>query len=230
MIGWLRGELIESKPPQLILNVNGVGYEMSAPMSTFYTLPELGGLTTLYIHQVVREDANLLYGFNSSRDKSLFQLLIKANGVGPKLALAIMSGIGTDELVHCIDSGDAATLVQIPGIGKKTAERLLIELGDRLQRWSYASVAPDQSLLDSVGAAQNLRVDSSQEKASSAAELRQVRWDAERALESLGYKPQDAQKAVKSVLTSCEENEKLANREWLIRSALKSMVKKTLTV
>ncbi len=230
MIGRLVGELIESQPPLILMDVGGVGYELSAPMSTFYALPELGGKITLYTHLVVREDAQALYGFASSREKSLFQILIKANGVGPKLALAIMSGIDTDEFVSCIHAGDSAALVRIPGIGKKTAERLVIDLGDRLKEWRY-SVSPVDMTASAPSTASN-KHDEAPERGETAAQpdRYQMRKDAESALMSLGYKPNDAEKAVGRALKASEELGEAVSREVLIRLALQSMVKKTVAV
>ena len=119
MIGRLRGKIIHKQPPQLLIDVQGVGYEVDAPMSTFYQLPDAGSEVTLHTHMVVREDAQLLYGFASETERALFRHLIKINGVGPKLALTILSGMGADEFVACVQDGDAAALVRMPGIGKK---------------------------------------------------------------------------------------------------------------
>lgn len=126
MIGRLRGTLAEKQPPHLILDVNGVGYEVEVPMTTLYRLPSVGEPVTLHTHLVVREDAHLLYGFAEKRERELFRELIRLNGVGPKLALALMSGLEVDELVRCVQAQDTSTLVKIPGVGKKTAERLLV--------------------------------------------------------------------------------------------------------
>lgn len=133
MIGRLRGTLAEKQPPHLILDVNGVGYEVEVPMTTLYRLPSVGEPVTLHTHLVVREDAHLLYGFAEKRERELFRELIRLNGVGPKLALALMSGLEVDELVRCVQAQDTSTLVKIPGVGKKTAERLLVELKDRFK-------------------------------------------------------------------------------------------------
>ena len=130
MIGRLRGTLAEKQPPHLIIDVNGVGYELEVPMTTLYRLPKVGEPVTVHTHLVVREDAHLLYGFFEKRERELFRELIRLNGVGPKLALALMSGLEIDELVRCVQAQDTAALVKIPGVGKKTAERLLVELKD----------------------------------------------------------------------------------------------------
>lgn len=131
MIGRLSGKLLEKHPPQILLDVQGVGYEVDVPMSTFYSLPALGELMTLYTQLIVREDAHLLYGFATERERQLFRQLIKITGVGAKLALTILSGLSGDELSHAVMAQDAGRLVKIPGIGKKTAERLLLELKDK---------------------------------------------------------------------------------------------------
>ena len=135
MIGRLRGVLIDKQPPHLLLEVGGVGYELDAPMSTLYNLPALGNEVVLHTHMVVREDAQLLYGFLEKRERELFRELIRLNGVGPKLALALMSGMDMDELVRAVQAQDTRALVKIPGVGKKTAERLLVELKDRFKAW-----------------------------------------------------------------------------------------------
>ena len=132
MIGRLRGTLAEKQPPHLILDVNGVGYEVEVPMTTLYRLPSVGEPVTLHTHLVVREDAHLLYGFAEKRERELFRELIRLNGVGPKLALALMSGLEVDELVRCVQAQDTSTLVKIPGVGKKTAERLVLELKGKI--------------------------------------------------------------------------------------------------
>ncbi|WP_394561045.1 Holliday junction branch migration protein RuvA [Aquipseudomonas alcaligenes] len=201
MIGRLKGNLAEKQPPHLILDVNGVGYEVEVPMTTLYRLPSVGQPVTLHTHLVVREDAHLLYGFAEKRERELFRELIRLNGVGPKLALALMSGLEVDELVRCVQAQDTSTLVKIPGVGKKTAERLLVELKDRFKAWeTMPSIAP-------------LVVEPRAGVAVSSAES-----DAVSALISLGFKPQEASKAVAAV-----QEEGLSSEE-LIRRALKGMV------
>lgn len=201
MIGRLRGTLAEKQPPHLIVDVNGVGYEVEVPMTTLYRLPALGETVTLHMHLVVREDAQLLYGFAEKRDRELFRELIRLNGVGPKLALALMSGLEVDELVRCVQAQDTSALVKVPGVGKKTAERLLVELKDRFKAWeSMPSIAP-------------LVVEPRSNMAVSSAEN-----DAVSALISLGFKPQEASRAVSAV----QEDD--LSSEDLIRRALKGMV------
>ncbi len=198
MIGRLNGSLLEKRPPQLLIDVNGVGYEVEAPMSTFYVLPELGQPCALFTHLVVRDDAHLLFGFASESERGLFRALIKVNGVGAKVALAILSGISTDDFAICVNSGDVAALTRLPGIGKKTAERLIVEMRDKL----------DDLLLGSVpGAVGNGSVSTSPGNASS---------QACEALIALGYKPIDAAKMVKSVAGQAESTEQI------IRLALQS--------
>jgi Holliday junction DNA helicase RuvA len=133
VIGFLRGRLAAKHPPSLLLDVNGVGYELEAPMSTFYGLPSVGADVSLHTHLVVREDAHVLFGFGSERERSLFRELIKVSGVGPRIALGILSGASVDEFYRCVETEDAASLTRIPGIGRKTAERLIIEMRDRLK-------------------------------------------------------------------------------------------------
>ena len=140
MIGRLRGTLIEKMSPEILIECHGVGYEVTMPMTSIYALPELNQQATLYTHFVVREDAQLLYGFANKVERKLFRLLIKVNGVGPKLALAILSGMSADQFVSCVVHDDLSTIVKIPGVGKKTAERLLIEMRDRLKDWQTDSL------------------------------------------------------------------------------------------
>ncbi len=201
MIGRLTGTLLEKQPPFILLDVQGVGYELDAPMSTFYQLPSVGEKVVLHTHLVVREDAQLLYGFSHKRERELFRELIKLNGVGPKLALALMSGLEVDELIRAVQSQDTSALVKVPGVGKKTAERLLVELKDRFKAW--------EALPGSLGPLAQRK--SSAPPASQAS-------DAVSALIALGYKPQEASKAVAAV-----EEEGLSSEE-LIRRALKGMV------
>ena len=133
MIGRLVGKLVSKRPPELLLDVAGVGYELEAPMTTFYDLPELGQEVILFTHLVVRDDAHLLFGFAELRQRDLFRVLLKVNGVGPRVGLAILSGLTAEDLVSCITVGDVTPLTRIPGIGRKTAERLIVDLRDRLE-------------------------------------------------------------------------------------------------
>lgn len=203
MIGRLRGTLAEKQPPHLILDVNGLGYELEVPMTTLYRLPLIGQPLTLHTHLVVREDAQLLYGFYERRERELFRELIRLNGVGPKLALALMSSLEVDELVRCVQAQDTSALVRVPGVGKKTAERLLVELKDRFKAWQTVPAMFD--LVPDDGAMPRPPVATAE-------------TDAVSALVSLGYKPQEASKAVAAV------NEKGLSSEDLIRRALKGMI------
>ena len=199
MIGRLTGILLEKQPPHILLDVQGVGYELDAPMSTFYQLPAAGEKTTLHTHMVVREDAQLLYAFSTKRDRELFRELIRLNGVGPKLALALMSGLEVDDLIRAVQSQDTSALTKVPGVGKKTAERLLVELKDRFKAWETipGSFKP---LMSGAAAPASMSA------------------DAVSALIALGYKPQEASKAVAAV-----EEDGLSSEE-LIRRALRGMV------
>ncbi len=200
MIGRIKGILLEKQPPDLLVDVNGVGYELHVPMSTLYQLPEVGQSVTLHTHFVVREDAQLLYGFAELRERSLFRTLIKVNGVGPKLALTILSGIESDDFVRCVRDGDSVSLVRLPGVGKKTAERLLVEMKDRLKDWQVDGV------LNSATPAAN-------DAAS------HIKSEAESALIALGYKPLQASKAIAAL-----KNASISSSAELIRAALKNMV------
>jgi len=140
MIGRISGTLLEKNPPSLLLNVQGVGYEVDVPMSTFYGLPSIGEAVELHTHFVVREDAQLLFGFASKLERSVFRTLLKVNGVGAKVALSILSGMTTDELFQSIAQKDAVPLTRVPGIGKKTAERLVVELQDKVDALAGGSV------------------------------------------------------------------------------------------
>lgn len=200
MIGRLRGTLAEKQPPHLLLDVGGVGYEVEVPMTTLYRLPAQGEVVTLHTHLVVREDAHLLYGFGEKRERELFRELIRLNGVGPKLALALMSSLEVDELVRCVQAQDTAALVKVPGVGKKTAERLLVELKDRFKAWENLPAIAPLVLPNQVAVAASAEA------------------DAVSALVALGFKPQEASRAVAAV-----EGEDLSSEE-LIRRALKGMV------
>jgi len=194
VIGFLRGKLALKAPPLLMLDVNGVGYEVEAPMTTFYNLPAIGTEIILHTHLVVREDAHILFGFSTEADRSMFRTLIKINGVGPKLALTILSGQSAEEFHRCIHNNDTQALVRLPGVGKKTAERLVIEMRDRL---------PD--LGDSV--------DSSVTNVDKVRPVNNPKQEAISALCSLGYKPLDAGKMVQNISLegkSCEDIIRLA--------------------
>ena len=144
MIGHLRGTLIDKRPSQVLLDVAGVGYQVQIPLSTFYALGELKDVISLLIHTHVREDALVLYGFLTAREKHFFELLISASGVGPSLALKILSGMSVDDLIPAIRAGDLPALTRIPGVGKKTAERIVVELRDKLAQMEAASPAEEK--------------------------------------------------------------------------------------
>jgi len=203
MIGRIRGTLVHKQPPDVLVEVGGVGYELQVPMTTLFQLPAIGAEVSLVTHFVVREDAQLLYGFIDEQDRSLFRDLIKISGVGPKLALTILSGMDANSFARCVQAGDISSLVALPGVGKKTAERLLVEMRDKLKGWlermetatataSGAPVSPRPA--DRVA-------------------------DAEGALITLGYKPAEASRVVAAV-----NDDSVENSEELIRRALKSMV------
>lgn len=198
MIGRLRGKIIYKQPPMLLIEVGGVGYEVEAPMSTFYQLAETDTEILLHTHLIVREDAQLLCGFATESERQLFRSLIKTNGVGAKLALAILSGMSAVEFTRCIHDEDSATLIRLPGVGRKTAERLIIEMRDRLPKVESVTTAdmPAGTVVATADA------DS----------------DARHALEALGYKPAEAQRMVQKV-----SSDGLSSEE-LIRAALKAAV------
>ena len=201
MIGRLRGVIAEKHPPFLLLDVGGVGYELEAPMSTFYVLPEVGKEVQLHTHLAVREDAHTLFAFATAEERALFRALIKVSGVGAKMALAILSGIGTDDFVRCVRDGDSTSLTRAPGVGKKTAERLVVEMRDRLKDWG--------TTLPVAGAV-----------AGGAAPVVGGEADAVSGLIALGYKPAEASRMVSAV---AEEG---LSSEELIRRALQGVMKK----
>lgn len=198
MIGRLTGILLEKQPPQLLIDVNGVGYEVEAPMSTFYQLPTVGEKVTLHTHLIVREDAQLLCGFATPLERQLFRHLIKVNSVGAKLALTILSGISASEFARCVQQKDAAALTRLPGVGKKTAERLVIEMGDRLDD------LPVELLPETAAPETGVAQTSTAER------------DALSALVALGYKPQEASRLLQHVDTDG------LGSEAIIRLALKA--------
>ncbi len=202
MISRLCGLLLEKTPPVLLIDVKGIGYDVFAPMTTIYRLPDVGAEVTLHTHFVVREDVQQLYGFADTRDRELFRTLIKVNGVGPKMALGIMSGMEVNDLVRCVRNDNVAALTTIPGIGKKTAERLLIELRDKLAEWEVTGSGTAYTKTN-------------------IAQANDPVTEAESALVALGYKPQEASRMVHAVAS---ENA-AANSEALIRLALRAAVK-----
>lgn len=195
MIGRITGIIVSKVAPDVLVDVQGVGYEVLVSLGTFFDLPEVAEAVTLHTHFVVREDAQLLFGFSSLQERSLFRTLIKVNGVGPKMALGILSGMTAGEFAHAIRTNDVATLIKLPGVGKKTAERLVIEMRDRL---------------DDIDVTVNANVSDKRPD---------IQQEAESALIALGYKPQDAAKMI-----SRAEGDQITSAEQLIRAALKSMV------
>ena len=200
MIGRIRGVLAVKQPPDILIEVGGVGYELQVPMTTLFQLPEIGSEVALVTHFVVREDAQLLYGFIDDHDRSLFRQLIKVSGVGPKLALTILSGMDSASFVRCVQRDDISSLVALPGVGKKTAERLLVEMRDKLQ-----------DLLAKAQGGTAVEV--------ALAPVADIVADAEGALVALGYKPQEASRMVAAV-----NDDGVEDSEELIRRALKSAV------
>ena len=199
MIARLAGLLLTKTPPSLLIDVGGVGYEVDAPMSTFYTLPKLGEKIVLLTHMVVREDAQLLYGFASEPERTLFRALIKVSGIGPKVALVVLSGMSVQEFANCVQAADAAALARLPGIGKKTAERLVIELRDKVDQ-NLSLLLPSEN--------------------SAGGSLNNILPEACAALEALGYKPAEALKMAKAVAAEAETVEEL------IKLALRRSVKR----
>ncbi|KTD10778.1 holliday junction DNA helicase [Legionella gratiana] len=197
MIGWLDGHIVDKhQPGKLVLNVHGVGYDVETSLNTFFKLDAINSSVGLHIHTIVREDALLLYGFLDRQERELFRALIKVNGVGPKLAMSVLSSITPNEFIQCIQQENADFLMKLPGIGKKTAERLVVEMRDSLKQFSV-------SVSDSVKSNPMM---SGQDEAVSA-------------LEALGYKPQEALKAVNKV------NDGLKSCEQLIREALQVLAR-----
>ncbi len=197
MIGLLFGKILSKQPPRLVLDVHGVGYEVDAPMTTFYELPAVGVEVTLYTHMAVRDDAHTLYGFLKVTDRDLFRSLLRVNGVGARLALTILSGMDSRTFINCVQEANSAALVRLPGVGKKTAERLIIELRDRLDALS-GLVAPSA--------------------AGTAAAAADPVEDAVSALVGLGYKPVEASRMVRGI-----EAVDLSSEE-IIRQALQASV------
>jgi Holliday junction DNA helicase RuvA len=207
MIGRIRGTLIEKLPPDVLIESAGVGYEIQMPMTSFYQLPEVGEEATVVTHFVVREDAQLLFGFANKTERSLFRELIKANGVGPKLALTIMSGMSASQFIHCVSIEDVTALVKLPGVGKKTAERLVVEMKDRLQKLSVSADGNQGEALTSVTSEETplLMPQSS------------AKDEALSALLALGYKSSQANLVMNKLKAEGKSSEEL------IREALKAM-------
>ena len=200
MIGQIEGTIIEKNPPEILVEVAGITYEILVPMSTLYQLPESGELVRLHTHFSVREDAQTLYGFFDAETKKMFRSLVRVNGVGPKMALGILSGMSVEDFVQAVRNNDSEAMVRMPGIGKKTAERLMIEMRDKMIEWGSD---------DNVGSDLPSQTKSSFTK------------DAEIAMINLGYKPQQAARAIAQVL---KVNPEINDSEELIRFSLKSMM------
>ena len=203
MIGFLNGVLLGKNAPFLLVDVNGIGYELQAPMTTFFQLPPVGTKLSLYTHFSVSENLQQLFGFISKKDRDLFRLLIKVSGVGPKMGVGILS-IEADEFVRCVMEDNVIKLTKVPGVGKKTAERLIIEMRDKLKAWSPAPIFDHES--------QNNEGGSKQAHNDYIAE-------AESALVALGYKPVEAAKSI-----SRATHDGISSSEELIRAALKAMI------
>jgi len=203
VIGRLRGTLAEKRPPYLMIEIQGVGYDLEASLSTFASLPELGVEVTLYTHLAVREDAHTLYGFASLAERSLFRNLIRISGVGAKLALLILSGMNVEAFANYVREGNAAALTRLPGVGKKTAERLIIEMRDRIAE------------IDLI----NPAITCTSEKSTIPLAASPID-DAVSALAALGYKPNDALQMVKALDT------KDLSSEEIIRRALQMSVRR----
>lgn len=198
MIGRIQGVIVEKQAPDLLVDVQGVGYELLVSLNTFFDIPEVGAIVTLHTHFVVREDIQQLYGFTKVSERSLFRNLIKVNGVGPKMALAILSGMSANDFAICVHNKDTAGLVKLPGVGKKTAERLLIEMRDKIGDIDATAAGSEAHGTRTVQSG--------------------IAQEAESALIALGYKPADAAKIINRVA-----DESVTDAGALIRLALKSM-------
>ena len=203
MIGRIHGILLEKQAPRLLVDVGGVGYEIEVPLTAYYKVPEVGQPIILHTHFVVREDAQLLYGFIEKAERELFRVLIRVNGVGPKMALGILSGIEGAEFVRCVQDHDINTLIKLPGVGRKTAERLLVEMQDRLKDFSQWLPALPSTMATGT-AKRTTRIEIS---------------EAESALIALGYKPQEAARAIAALDTEGLKSEDI------IKQALRNMVR-----
>jgi Holliday junction DNA helicase RuvA len=205
MIGRIRGILADKRIPEALVDVGGVFYEVQVPMSTVYQLPAVGREVILHTHLVVREDAHLLYGFHTSQERQMFRSLIKVTGVGPKMALAILSGMAVDDFVRTIRVNDIAGLTRMPGIGRKTAERLIVEMKDRLAEWGADLQVELPDVVPMAGQSE-----------------RAVSQEAETALIALGYKPQEAARMIAGVM---QADPGMVRSEDIIRQALRNSAK-----
>ncbi|MGM0541800.1 MAG: Holliday junction branch migration protein RuvA [Pseudomonadota bacterium] len=205
MIGFLRGQLVHKRPPLLVLDVHGVGYEIEAPMSTFYQLENALEEVTILTHMHVREDAMLLFGFATESERVLFKTLLKVNGVGAKMALGILSAMSVNDFCAYIDNGDISALTRIPGVGKKTAERLQIEMRDRLKTVVEAGLLSYEKPLAALNAQGHLNIQPT-------AFANTIKHSAGEALISLGYKNTQAEKMISSVFNETLSLEELIKR------------------
>ena len=212
MIGSLNGLIINKKPSEVLIEVKGIGYEVHVPLSTSFKLPAINQTVQLLTHLIVREDQHTLYGFITEDERKLFRALIKISGVGAKLALTILSGINVEGFIRCVQIQDVDTLVHLPGIGKKTAERLLIEMRDRLKDWQITSLTPATDAMPVQLSTEQTFVNGFNDP------FRNNKGDATNALISLGYKQAQADKAVKLVYSEGMSSEDI------IRLSLKSML------
>lgn len=199
MIAFLKGKIVLKEPPVIVLDVQNVGYELKVPMSGFYDLPDAGLEVKLFVHIVYREDAQNAYGFLNGRDRDFFRELIKINGVGPNLALTILSGLTVDECVHAVNQDNFTSLTKLPGIGKRTAERLILELKPKVKAWgsveTLAQSSPGRGLAD-----------------------------AEAALIALGYKAAEAKRVLDKVQSEAMSGVQLSSEDY-IRTALRQLVR-----
>lgn len=202
MIGRLKGTLARKQPPGLLVDVGGVGYELEAPLSTFYDLPAVGEPVTLHTHLVVRDDAHLLFGFARESERHLFRTLLKVSGVGARMALAILSGMSAEDFARCIENDDVTALTKLPGIGRKTAERLVVEMRDRLDDSMLRNAMP-------AAAGDSTSVAGADDPVS----------DAASALVALGYRPPEAAKMIRKL-----DTDGLATED-IIRAALQAAVR-----
>ena len=215
MISFVKGKLLEKDPTALLIDVNGIGYEIFVPMTTFYSLGEINSEVSLYTHFVVREDAQQLYGFKTKVDKKVFQELIKVSGIGARTAIAILSGMDCKTLLHCVENKDYGLLSSVPGIGKKTAERLVVEISDKLLK--LASEIHGNS--DNISSSTSLSSDNTQATQNNVSSSSSIFNESVDALLALGYKKKDAEKMVRSTIDNAK------NASEAIRKALQGSIK-----
>lgn len=204
MIGRLTGLLAAKRAPQILVECHGVGYEADVSMTTFYQLPDVGEQVAIWTHLQVKEDSHNLIGFTTEQERKLFRQLIRVNGVGPKMALTILSGINNQEFANCVGQNDVATLTRLPGVGKKTAERLIIEMRDKVEEFAVvdSNIGTDVTIQAGTGS---------------------IKQEAIEALQALGYKPLDAEKMIKRVE---QGGDGIDNASSLIRKALQASVQR----